>query len=258
MNLAEGLTIVYVAAIVAAAWERRAPRRRQAALLSVATIAGVVCAPRAPGAVRAWLPHAYLVIAYWIPALLTRGPDEVFERRLSELDARLRRLVPRMRISPVLGQWFEWTYLLCYPLVPAAFVVVWTWSDARAVERLWVAVLIAGFACYGALPWTAARPPRFLVDSSAARGIAIINAHVLHRVSHGLNTFPSGHVAVSGAAALAVASVCPQAGVVFAVIAVSIAAAAVVGRYHYLVDVLIGGAVACAAWGIALLIPLQS
>jgi membrane-associated phospholipid phosphatase len=163
-----------------------------------------------------------------------------------------------MRIGPVLGQWLEWTYLLCYPLVPAAFAVVWTWSDARDVERLWVAVLIAGFACYGALPWTAARPPRLLVDSSASRGIAIINAHVLHRMSHGLNTFPSGHVAVSGAAALAVASVSTQAGVVFAAIAVSIAAAAVVGRYHYLVDVVIGGAVACAAWGIALLIPLPS
>ena len=146
----------------------------------------------------------------------------------------------------------ELAYLLCYPMVPAAFAVVFFLGDAGDVARYWVSVLLAGYACYGTLPWTAARPPRLVSnDEPARRGIAWLNAAVLGRVSHSLNTFPSGHVAVSLAAALSVVPVHADAGAVFLLTAAVIAVAAVAGRYHYLVDVLAGLPVGALAWLLA-------
>ena len=66
---------------------------------------------------------------------------------------------------------------------------------------------------------------------------------VLDRASHGLNTFPSGHVAVSVAASLSVWPVSPAAAIVFGVTSAGVAVGAVVGRYHYVPDVVIGAAV---------------
>ena len=137
-------------------------------------------------------------------------------------------------------------YLSCYPFVPLAFSIVWTLGDAVDVDRFWTAVLLAGCICYGSLPWIVSRPPRFHVSRQAAtrrepdRALRRLNVGVLKRVSHGLNTFPSGHVAVSIAAALAVCDVSWAAGSVLLVVAAGIAGGAVVGGYHYVVDVAIG------------------
>jgi len=59
---------------------------------------------------------------------------------------------------------------------------------------------------------------------------------------------PSGHAAGAVAAALTVGSSMPAAGAALMVLAVSIAAASVLGRYHYLVDAVLGILVAIAAW----------
>jgi membrane-associated phospholipid phosphatase len=67
-----------------------------------------------------------------------------------------------------------------------------------------------------------------------------VNEFVLKRISHRLNTFPSGHVAVSLAAALEVMSISQPAGIVLLSIASAIAAGAVLGRYHYALDVVVG------------------
>ena len=50
------------------------------------------------------------------------------------------------------------------------------------------------------------------------------------------------------AVALAVGSTLPAAGVVFLFLALSIAVATVLGRYHYVVDSVLGVVVAIAAW----------
>ena len=59
------------------------------------------------------------------------------------------------------------------------------------------------------------------------------------------------HTAASLATALAVASDMPLAGLVMAVVAVSIAAGSVVGRYHYAADAIAGAAVAVLAFVMA-------
>jgi membrane-associated phospholipid phosphatase len=76
---------------------------------------------------------------------------------------------------------------------------------------------------------------------------------MLGRVSHELNTFPSGHVAVSCAAAAMVGTVSPAAALVIGVIAVVIAVGAIAGHYHYVVDVALGFAVAAVAIVVGLL-----
>jgi len=62
------------------------------------------------------------------------------------------------------------------------------------------------------------------------------------------NTFPSGHTAASVAAALVVATYLPLDGLIFGLIAVSIAIGSVVGRYHYAADAFVGALVAIAAF----------
>jgi len=269
MTSFEWLTIAYLAVITAAGWRRQSPRRLRAAGYAALAIALVIVARfTASSAVRAWLPHAYLVLGYWLPALLTPVPtSDGFQRRLAAADAHLwsaarsaletqwepgegggsSRLPSSRYIKRGALGWFELAYLLCYPIVPISFSIVWVRGIEEDAVRFWLAVLAAGFACYGTLPWTAAWPPRHF-STRAHGGLAAINLYVLQRLSHGLNTFPSGHVAVSVAASLAVASVSAPAGVTVGLMAASIAVAAIVGRYHYVVDVISGLLIGILAW----------
>jgi membrane-associated phospholipid phosphatase len=77
--------------------------------------------------------------------------------------------------------------------------------------------------------------------------VASFNVLLLRRVSHQFNTFPSGHVAVATAVALAVFPVSRLAGVILGVIAAGIAAGAAAGRYHYGIDVVAGAGVGIVA-----------
>ena len=82
------------------------------------------------------------------------------------------------------------------------------------------------------------------------RGVRRLNQLIACRASIQANTIPSGHAAGALAAALVVLSVAPAIGMVFLVLAVSIAIASVFGRYHYAVDSLLGILVAVIAWAV--------
>jgi membrane-associated phospholipid phosphatase len=183
---------------------------------------------------------------YWLPAqLVTRVPHR-FEAWLRRTEAEAARLVsPVARRVRMRGHGFaELAYLCCYPLVPAAFLVVDLNGSTRDIDRFWTSVLAAGYVCYISLPWLVSRPPRALeaVPLEPSR-LRRMNVDVLDRFSHGWNTFPSGHVAVAFAAALTVVQVAPYAGVVFVIVAGGIAIGSVSGRYHYTVDAIAGLAV---------------
>jgi hypothetical protein len=244
----ETIALAYFVAMGAAAALALVPRaQRLRALAAAIAIAGTIgVASHLPITARLWLGHLYLVTGYWLPVLLVapghRSGAGRFESWLRDIDARLG-WAPRSSRPPHLA--LELSYLLCYPLVPTAFLIVLTVGPADAASRFWSAVLVAGFACYGSLPWLVARPPRHFAVASepSIRGRAVVrgtNEWVLRRGSHGMNTFPSGHVAVSVAAALEVLAVAPAAGAGMLIVAGGIAAGAAVGRYHYLVDVLLG------------------
>jgi membrane-associated phospholipid phosphatase len=204
------------------------------------------------------MPLVYLLVGYWLPALIVREPNMRFEQRLLDVDrrlfgpdglARFERHAPRAVI-----EYLELAYLLCYAVVPAGYAcLVLTGHDADAIDRFWSIVLLASFLCYGVLPWIPTRAPRAIEPSRSGERSLIrqLNMAVLNRASVQWNTFPSGHTAASLATALAVAGDMPVAGVVLGVIAVSIAAGSVAGRYHYAADALTGAAVAIVAFVMA-------
>ena len=69
-----------------------------------------------------------------------------------------------------------------------------------------------------------------------------------------VNTFPSGHVAGSLAVALAVGSVLPAIGAALLLLALAIAVACVVGRYHYIIDAVAGALLAIVICAIVLVV----
>jgi hypothetical protein len=242
----ETLAIAFFAALIVAAPVSRGNRRqkRTVMLLSGSLIAFILLVSRrAPLDVRMWFAHVYLVGGYWIPALLV--PEErshAFELWLVRTDAAWRSF--RVTLPRWTAAASELAYLLCYPAVPVSFAAVWMLGTAADVDRYWLAVLASGFASYGCLPWLVSRPPRLIEERLMdSHPIATFNVGILRRVSHQMNTFPSGHVAVSVAAALSLLRVWTAGGVVMAVIAGGIAVGAVVGRYHYLLDVVLGAVV---------------
>jgi hypothetical protein len=250
----EWLVVTYFSVLTVAAWFVPVPPARRlyatAVGLGVSSLALAVALAAGPTA-RSWMPHIYLIAGYWMPALLVpTSQGRRFEDWLRKSDEGLRCRLPGVPslFSPLL----ELAYLLCYPLVPLSFTVIWLNGDSGAAERFWLAVLLAGYACYATLPWLVSRPPRALLMPAPPSGaLAGMNMLVLGRVSHQLNTFPSGHVAVAGAAVASVATVSEPAGALLGLAVAGISIGAAAGRYHYVVDVVLGLAVAAVAFLIA-------
>src|SRR5688572_6257490 len=254
--LFEGVASAYFVLLALGATLAPVPFRRRARALAASclVILGIVAASRVlSDDVRVWLPHLYLALGYWLPSMLTAAPRESrFEAWLRRHDGAWRQKVGAL--PPAAAGTLELAYLACFVVVPLAFVTVWAVGTAQQVERFWVAVLLSGFACYFTLPWLVSRPPRTFIDGPASRpGVASFNVSVLRAVSHQFNTFPSGHVAVATAIALAVFPVWPLAGVIFGIVAMGIAAGAAAGRYHYGIDVIVGAVVGIVAAAVAAL-----
>ena len=244
------MTIVAAAYFVYLAILAIARLRLRPAALAIATLVAILTIGM-PGV----MPLVYLLAGYWWPALIVRKPNPGFEQRLLNVDrrlfgadglARFERRAPRAVI-----EYLELAYLLCYAVVPAGYVcLLLAGHGAGAIDRFWSVVLLASFLCYGLLPWIPTRAPRAIEPPrEAARStVRHMNLAVLNRASVQWNTFPSGHTAASLATALAVGSEMPLAGVVLGVLAISIAAGSVVGRYHYAADAIVGAVVAVLAF----------
>jgi len=221
-------------------------------ILFMAVPDGVVAARARDG-----LPLAYLVLGYWLPAHLVKCTNPKLEEMLLEFDrrlfgpgglARFANRAPRLVIELL-----ELAYLLCYPVLPLGFIWLVLGGFPEEGDRFWTAVLMAGFCCYGLLPWLATRAPRAIGETSpgSRSSIRALNLHILDRASVQLNTFPSGHTAASFAAALVVGAHLWSGGAVLGVIALGIAIGSVVGRYHYAADAITGAAVALAAFAVS-------
>lgn len=243
----EIVTAAYFAYLAGIAVARR---RWRPAVLSLATLA-VLFGIGMPSI----MPLVYLLAGYWLPAMLVREPNVRLERRLLHVDhtlfgahglERFEQGAPRMLI-----EYLELAYLLCYAVVPAGFAcLLLAGYGGVTLDTFWSVVLLAAFVCYGLLPWLPTRAPRAIEPPLPAPRSSIrrLNLAVLNRASVQWNTFPSGHTAASLATALAVGIHMPLAGVVLGVVALSIAAGSVAGRYHYAADAIIGAAAAVLAF----------
>lgn len=286
------IALVYFAYIVVAAFAvRDVPGRRRvkvAALASAAMVAVVAAAflldPGAASAgtshpdarsatsvIRDWLPVAWLLLGYWLPGGLLHETMPGLEAWLRASD-RWMQEGSSMAWVRALPAWMtgllELAYFLVHVFVPAGLVVLLI-AGLDASDSFWTPTLLAGYACYGTLPWLQARPPRLVepdlgapagaaaaagASGAAGHGTARVrgwNVRLLDRVSVQANTFPSGHVAVAVVVALVVFDLEPAAGLVFLPLALLIATATVIRRYHYTADVALGLVVAVVCWAAA-------
>jgi membrane-associated phospholipid phosphatase len=260
------VTLAYLSYLAVVSWLRpTSPGARGRVLLAAAAawaaFAGAtnshIDLDALPPALLVALPALILLFGYWLSGLFFTSPDPAIEQRLLRLDsAVLARLDPgrwsRGGLRFLL-EWLELSYLLVYLLLPAGAVVAVIAGAPGASGRFWTVVLLAEFACYAALPWIQTRPPRVLEDpvgSPPAIGVRRLNLAIARRASIQANTLPSAHAAGAVAAALCVIEVSPNVGAAFMVVATSIAVATVVGRYHYLLDSILGGLVGAAAWAV--------
>lgn len=256
----QGVAVAYVSYLALVSWTRRDFARARAPLLIAAAVAwagflllgGV---PLSPG-LAVIIPSAVLLAGYWLSGLLFVRPDLPLEHWLQSVDdrvlARSGVLAWFHRSPRVVQEFFELSYLLVYLAVPAGASVVVASGHAGYVDRFWTVVLLAEFACYGMLPWLQTRPPRVLEsgDGHTVRGAGVrrLNLRVVNQASIQVNTLPSGHAAGAVATALAVMSIAPAVGFAFLFLALSISIATVLGRYHYVVDTVLGALVALAVW----------
>jgi membrane-associated phospholipid phosphatase len=258
----EILSLVYFWGLVGMSWARRVPPRDRlrvfGAAVTVSAAIASVSSLRWPAVhdMRDWLPAVLLVLAYWTPSRLVVTRHDRFERWLLDTDAALlssRAGAYLLETGRVVRELLELSYLLVYPLIPGAFAILLAHGLRHEADRFWSVVLGAEYVCYALLPLLPARPPRE-ADATRQRqsttSIRSFNLWILGRVSNHWNTFPSGHVAGSFACALIVWSLLPGTGVGLLVVATGIALGSIVGRYHYVVDVLAGLAVAVVTFTI--------
>lgn len=256
----QAIAVAYVTYLAAVSLTRREFARARPVLLIAAAVAwGAYAtaghAPLSP-VLQIIVPSLVLLSGYWLSGLLFVRPDVRLERWLLSVDERVlvrTGLLDVYRRSPRGAKdFFELAYLLVYLAVPAGATTLVLLGHSEDVDTFWTVVLLAEFVCYGMLPWLPTRPPRVLEgrDSTHIDGVRRLNIRIVNRASIQVNTVPSGHAAGAFATALAVMSTTPAAGLVLLVLALNISIATVVGRYHYLVDTLLGALVAIAVWAI--------
>jgi membrane-associated phospholipid phosphatase len=254
VRASEALALVYFAYLVLCSGLCPLPagRRLRMGGGALAMASAVVLAARsgAPG-LRDWAPAGYILAAYFLTGQSFTRPNARFEAWLAGWDRRLLGDPPRRFADwpSAVILYLQVVYMLCFLLVPAGFAMLAAAGHARLADRYWTMVAAAELGAFAPLPFLQTRPP-WALEGGTAGGTTIrkLSSLFVHHATIGANTFPSGHVAGSFAVALAVAGAAPGAGLVLGALAASIALACVVGRYHYVVDVAAGAALAAAAW----------
>jgi len=202
--------------------------------------------------VRNWVPALYVLGGYYLAGRTFVDPMARVESWLLGWD---RRLLgdPTTRFASWPGPlvaYLDIVYMACFTLVPAGFAVLAAAGRSELADRYWTMILGAELGAFAPLPIIQTRPPWALEREAAVpdRAVHRVSSAFVSHATIGANTFPSGHVAGSLAIALALVGTLPWVGVVFLGLAVSIAVACVVGRYHYIIDVVAGAVLAMAIW----------
>jgi membrane-associated phospholipid phosphatase len=230
---------------------------------------------------RDWLPALLMLLAYRESGLFIKAdPAHRLDHLFISWDQRMlhSRWVEGLlnACAPWLQHYLEMCYLLCYPLVPLGFATLYLARPASAAQRqprgkglradvyhqplhlaamfdkFWTAVLLATLFCYAIYPVFPLTPPRVLFNDVPGPPVPPLLRHmnlwVLDRLSVQACVFPSAHTAAVTATALAVRADRPRLGILFCIVALSVAAATVYGRYHYAADAVAGMCVGVMAF----------
>jgi membrane-associated phospholipid phosphatase len=270
MRTSEWIQIGFAIILAAAAWIQplfsRLPlpvrRRWNITLLAIVPCVAVALARASAFALpafsvsilRDWLTVALFLVPYWQTGQFFQGPNHLIEERLMTFD---RWLMPEAaRTSGTsrtgLGTLLEVAYLFCYPLVPLGLFALYVTGQRGNVASFWLVVLVATYFCYVITPFVPAYPPRDVAGGRPTRSRAgktrLFNRWILKHGSIHAISFPSAHVASTFAVSLVLLRYKPVVGLFFLFISAWIALGAVVGRYHYALDVLMGVATALAVF----------
>jgi hypothetical protein len=217
-----------------------------------------------------WLPVVLMLVPYWQTGQFFRGPNPKIQRWLLRIDLRwLGRTAARSGTARTrLGLALEIAYVFCYPFVPLGLAALYISGRRFHSDFFWLVVLTATYLCYAITPFFPAMPPRDAMKGVlGAQAPAGNSAPIVTDLSAGPQnrgrrfnrwiqewgsihaiSFPSAHVASTLAVSLVLVRWMPVTGACFLAVAVCIAIAAVAGRYHYLLDVLLGAAVALSVF----------
>ena len=266
MRVSEWIQIGFAILLAAAAWIQAlsthplpARRRWNITLLAVVPIAAVMLVrstvlflpPLHVSIFRDWLTVALFLVPYWQTGQFFRA-QTTHRGATPGLD---RWLMPQTAATSGtsrtgLGLALEVAYLFCYPLVPLGLAALYVAGQRAHVASFWLVVLVATYLCYLITPFVPAYPPRDLAGGRAAPAQAgkarVFNRWILKHGSIHAISFPSAHVASAFAVALALLRFAPAFGLIFLFVSIWIALGAVVGRYHYALDALLGAATALA------------
>jgi membrane-associated phospholipid phosphatase len=273
MRTSEWIQIVFASVLAVAAWitsltSHPLPLRRRWIVTGLAVIATMIVelgrfsasflSPGHLSILRDCLTVALFLVPYWQTGEFFLQPNLKMQDRLLAFD---RWLLPGIAAKSgtertAIGFLLEVAYLFCYPLVPLGLLAVYMAGLREKVGSFWFVVLVSTYICYAVTPFVPALPPRSLIcDQADATAPAtdtnkgrIFNRWILKHGSIHAISFPSAHVASAFAIALVLLRYAPPVGMVFLVIAVLISLGAVVGRYHYALDVLLGAATALAVF----------
>jgi membrane-associated phospholipid phosphatase len=256
MRTSEWIQIGFAIAFAAAAWMSRLPvRRRWIVTLLAAVVVGAISltrllvhflSPLSLSVIRDWLTAALMLVPYWQTGQFFTGSNEKIQARLAAFDRRWLPGVAATSGTPhtALGLSLEVAYLFCYPLVPLGLAALYAVGLRQYTNVFWFVVLVSTYLCYAITPFFPALPPQRIageqMSSNGPNAGRIFNRWIQRHGSIHAISFPSAHVASSLAVALVLLWLAPLTGSVFLVISICIAIAAVVGRYHYALDVLFG------------------
>jgi membrane-associated phospholipid phosphatase len=263
MRISEWIQIGFAVLLAAAAWiqplfSHPLPVRRRGmiTLLALVPLAVVLLAratahflpPLYVSTLRDWLTVGLFLVPYWQTGQFFQAPNHRIEERLMAFD---RWLMPRAAGASgtsrsAFGAVLEIAYLFCYPLVPLGLLALYAVGQRDHVAGFWLVVLVATYVCYAITPFVPAYPPRDLAGAPSVPAqtskTRIFNRWILKHGSIHAISFPSAHVASTFAVSLALLHYAPVMGFIFLFISVWISLGAVIGRYHYALDVLAGAA----------------
>jgi membrane-associated phospholipid phosphatase len=269
LRVAEWINLATFSFYTAMGWRRRSlsPQRRAkitaigVAAVTITLLVSLVVphfvTPLAASVIRDWVPYLLLLLLYWQGGQFVTHADVALEERLERLDRKVVAPLLDWCARAPLGAWIldylEGAYLFCYAAMPLGLGTLYMLRRGREADHFWTVVLLAAYAAYGMLPFIQLRPPRMLGEKWSepllSGRVRSLNLWILRHASIHANTFPSGHVAAATACALILLRVAPLwVGLVFLFLAISIALAAVLGRYHYTADAVLGALVAAIAF----------
>jgi len=262
MRTAEVVNFAYFTffTILALVWALPASSRLKAVLIGLTGLGVNGIASAGDGVLRDWLPVPLMALAYWQSGCFFQKANPKLQAIFENSERKILQLL-RVDLAACARTWLgtllELAYVFCYPVVPLGLTALYLSGFKTAADDYWTVLLLSAYPCYVLLPFIQLLPPRLVEGSEAgterSRHFRRFNLWLVRHMTHEANTFPSGHVAASAAIAMVLLWFTPAAGIVFAMIAIGIAAGCIVGRYHYAIDVAAAFVLAGMVFGIVML-----